>query len=77
RTTRAGAIAGMAGGFVTTVAWVLFFKDGLYDLYEMLPGFAAGFLFTIVVSLLTEPPEGAEAEMDAIRESVGPVFRSR
>jgi sodium/proline symporter len=77
RTTRAGAIGGMAGGFATAVGWVLFFKDGFYDLYEMLPGFAAGFLFTIVVSLLTEPPEGAEAEMEAVRESVGPVFRSR
>ena len=77
RTTRAGAIAGMIGGFVTTVAWVVFFKEGFYDLYEMLPGFAAGFLFTIGVSLLTEPPEGAAAEFDAVRKAVGPVFRSQ
>jgi SSS family transporter len=74
-TTRAGAIAGMVGGFVTTVAWVVFFKEGFYDLYEMLPGFAAGFLFTIGVSLFTAPPEGAEEEMAAVREEVGPVFR--
>ena len=77
RTTRAGAIAGMIGGFVTTVAWVVFFKEGFYDLYEMLPGFAAGFLCTIGVSLFTEPPEGVEEEMAAIRAEVGPVFRSR
>jgi len=76
RTTRAGAIAGMIGGFVTTVAWVLFFKEGFYDLYEMLPGFAAGFLCTIGVSLLTEVPEGAAEEFDAVKEAVGPVFRS-
>ncbi|NNM05209.1 MAG: sodium/proline symporter [Gemmatimonadetes bacterium] len=75
-TTRAGAIAGMVGGFLTTVGWVVFFKEGFYDLYEMLPGFAAGFLCTIVVSLFTDPPEGAEAELDAIREEVGPIFRS-
>jgi Na+/proline symporter len=75
-TTRAGAIAGMIGGFTTTIAWVLFFKEGFYDLYEMLPGFAVGFAFTIGVSLLTEPPEGAAEEMQAVKEAVGPVFRS-
>ncbi len=52
-TTRVGAIAGMIGGFLTTVLWVLVFKERFYDLYEMLPGFAAGFAFTIGVSLLT------------------------
>lgn len=76
-TTRAGAIAGMVGGFLTTVGWVVFFKEGFYNLYEMLPGFAAGFLCTIVVSLFTTPPEGAAEELDAIREEVGPIFRSK
>jgi sodium/proline symporter len=75
RTTRAGAIAGMVGGFSTTVAWVLFFKEGFYDLYEMLPGFAAGLLITIGVSSVTKPPKGAEAEMEAVKAEVGPVFR--
>ncbi len=73
-TTRAGAIAGMIGGFVTCVAWVIWFKEGFYDLYEMLPGFAAGFLITIVVSLVTRPPEGAEEEMAVVKGKVGPVF---
>ncbi|MFV1987638.1 MAG: sodium/proline symporter, partial [Gemmatimonadota bacterium] len=70
RTTRAGAIAGMIAGFVVTVAWVVWFKEGFYDLYEMLPGFAAGFLFTIGVSLMTRPPEGAAAEMAEIKAEV-------
>ena len=70
RTTRAGAVAGMVAGFATTVIWVLFFKSDFYDLYEMLPGFAAGFLFTVVVSLLTEPPEGAAAEFDDVHRAV-------
>jgi len=70
RTTRAGAIAGMIGGFVVTVAWVVWFKEGFYDLYEMLPGFAAGFACTIGVSLLTQPPEGAAEEMREIRAEV-------
>jgi len=74
-TTRAGAIAGMIGGFVTTVAWVVFFKEGFYDLYEMLPGFAVGFILTIGVSLVTDPPEGVGEEMKAVREAVGSPFR--
>ena len=74
RTTRTGAAAGMVAGFVTTVGWVLFLKSSFYDLYEMIPGFAAGFVVTIVVSLLTAPPEGAEEEMASVAASVGPVF---
>lgn len=76
-TTRAGAIAGMVGGFLVTVAWVVFFKAGFHDLYEMLPGFAAGFAFTIGVSLFTTPPEGAAQELASVQEAMGPVFRSR
>jgi sodium/proline symporter len=74
RTTRAGAIAGMAAGFVTTVAWVVFFKPGFYELYEMIPGFAAGFAATIGVSLLGTPPEGAAAEHDEVWREVGSAF---
>jgi sodium/proline symporter len=69
-TTRAGAIAGMIAGFVTTVLWVLYFKERFYDLYEMIPGFAAGFAVTIGVSLITKPPEGAKEEMDEVRRSI-------
>ena len=64
----------MVAGFVTTVGWVLFFKSGFYDLYEMIPGFAAGFMATIVVSLVTEPPDGAVDEMSSVEAAVGPVF---
>jgi sodium/proline symporter len=53
RTTRQGALAGMAGGFIVTVAWAAFFKAGFHDLYEMIPGFAAGLLLTVAVSLRT------------------------
>ena len=38
---------------------------------------SAGFLITIGVSLITKPPPGAAAEMDAVRSEVGPVFRRR
>jgi SSS family transporter len=33
RTSREGALAGMAGGFLAAMAWVLFFKEAYYDLY--------------------------------------------
>jgi Na+/proline symporter len=74
RTTRAGAIAGMIGGFAVTVIWVLVFKAGFYDLYEMIPGGLAGFACCIGVSLLTQPDADAVAELDDVRAAVGPVF---
>jgi sodium/proline symporter len=74
RTTRAGAIAGMLGGFVTTIVWVLLLKERFWDLYEMIPGFAAGFACCVAVSLVTKPdPEGI-AELEEARSAVGPVF---
>jgi len=69
-TTRAGAIAGMLAGFLTAMIWRIALRQHFYDLYEMIPGFAAGFLATIVVSLLTEPPEGADEEFEEVWQSI-------
>ena len=69
-TTRAGAIAGMVGGFLSAVLWVLLFKERFFDLYEMIPGFVVGFVATIGVSLATAPPKGAAEEMDSVRDVV-------
>ncbi|MEJ2237378.1 MAG: sodium/proline symporter [Gemmatimonadales bacterium] len=69
-TTRAGAVAGMIAGFVTTVLWVLLLRDRFYDLYEMIPGFVAGFAVTIAVSLRTPSPEGAAEELRAVRRAI-------
>ncbi len=74
RTTRAGAIAGMVAGFLTAIVWVIGFKERFYDLYEMIPGFAAGFVVTIVVSLMTTPPDGAAEEFDDVKRVVGKPF---
>jgi len=74
RTTRAGAIAGMIGGFLTTVLWVVLFKERFYDLYEMIPGFAAGFALCIGVSLMTEADAETVAELEDVRRAVGPIF---
>ena len=50
KTTLRGAIAGMLGGFVTTVVWVLWLKPHFYDLLEVIPGFIVGLLLTILFS---------------------------
>ena len=77
RTTLAGAVTGMAGGFLTTVIWVVWWKAHFYDLYEMIPGFSVGLALTIVVSLFTNPPQGAVEEFDSIKSEVGNPFKWR
>ncbi|MDJ0910935.1 MAG: sodium/proline symporter [Woeseiaceae bacterium] len=51
--TRWGIVAGMLGGFLTSVIWVELFKSDFHNLYEAIPGFAAGFALTWGVSYLT------------------------
>lgn len=53
KTTLTGVAAGMLGGFLTSVIWVLLFKAGAHDLYEMIPGFIVGITLTLLVSRLT------------------------
>ena len=48
----AGVAAGMLGGFLTSVGWVMLFKSQTYDLYEMIPGFIVGLTLTIIFSRL-------------------------
>jgi Na+/proline symporter len=74
RTTRAGAVAGMVAGFAATVVWVRAYKADFYDLYEMIPGFFAGLVVCVLVSLLTKVDEESVAELESVREAVGPVF---
>lgn len=53
RTNLPGVAAGMIGGFLVSVVWVLVMKQYTYDLYEMIPGFIVGMFLTVVVSRLT------------------------
>jgi len=53
KTTREGVVAGMLGGFLTSVIWVVFFKESAYGLYEAIPGFIVAFAMTIIVSRVT------------------------
>ncbi len=59
RTNRAGVMAGIASGALVTVLWRLVAPFG-GEVYELLPGFAAGLLATVVVSLATRAEDGPE-----------------
>ena len=65
KTTGAGVAAGMSAGFLTSVVWVLVFKEHSYDLYEALPGFVVGAAVTLLVSMLTAKPEAVGAPLEA------------
>jgi sodium/proline symporter len=53
RVTWAGVLAGMLGGFVVSVTWLIWFKADYHGLYEAIPGFLAGMILTYGVSWLT------------------------
>jgi sodium/proline symporter len=66
RATRAGMLAGIVVGTVTTIVW--YFVPALKSsMYELVPAFLAGLLATVVVSLLTRPPEEAGELIEAMR----------
>src|SRR5690606_22472712 len=50
--TNWGALAAMVVGAVTVFAWAAP-EGGLFDLYELLPGFVFALITAVVVSLLT------------------------
>ncbi|MBQ7712752.1 MAG: sodium/proline symporter [Clostridia bacterium] len=64
-----GATAAIVVGFVVDILWMIFFNMEYYgmksviyntELYEIIPGFIAGLVTMIVVSMLTEKPSAEE-----------------
>lgn len=55
RFTYKGAIAGVVVGAVVDVAWLLLLS-GSTGIYELLPGFAAGMIAAVIVTLLDKAP---------------------
>ncbi len=53
RMTGAGAIAGMVTGAVVVVVWKQL-KGGVFEMFEVVPGFIAALLAIVVVSMLTK-----------------------
>lgn len=65
RITTSGALSGMVVGSLTVVVWSNI-SGGIFDLYEIVPGFIANLIVTIIVSLLTyTPSEIIDAEFNA------------
>ncbi|MBR6408187.1 MAG: sodium/proline symporter PutP [Clostridia bacterium] len=57
RTTKAGALCGMIAGGVSAFIW-WYLEGGIFDIYEILPGFVISCIVIVVVSLITKnPPE--------------------
>lgn len=60
----AGAVAGVVGGAVVDILWYNLLSAST-GVYELLPGFVAGFLCAVVVTLVTKAPS---AEVEALFE---------
>ncbi len=60
RMTKAGAFAGILTGGVTVFVWGKLLKGGVFDLYEIVPGFVLSLAAIVIASLLSEPPDNAE-----------------
>ena len=64
----AGAVAGIIGGAVADIAWLLLFTNTIMPaavsntgVYEIVPGFIAGLIIAVIVTLATKAP-GKEVE---------------
>lgn len=61
RLTYSGALAGIVAGFTVDIAWYIFM--GWTNIYEIIPGFAAGAIVLFIVSKISKAPS-AEVEAD-------------
>lgn len=65
RMTRAGAIAGIVVGGATVVIWGNI-SGGIFDLYEIIPGFILATIAIVATSLAgAEPPKEVQASFDS------------
>ena len=60
RMTRAGAFAGILVGGITVFIWGKFLNGGIFDLYEIVPGFILSLIAIIIASFLSKLPEDLE-----------------
>ena len=67
RMTRNGAVGGIIIGSLTVIIWK-HMKGGIFDLYEILPGFIMCFTGIVAISLLGEKPgEKINLEFDTVK----------
>lgn len=67
RITAIGAMAGMIAGAVTVVIWGNL-SGGIFDLYEIVPGFLLNLILAVVVSLFTKVKPEMEEEFERARQ---------
>lgn len=67
KTTKWGVLAGIISGGVTACVWWLA-TGGIFDVYEIIPGFAVSCLAIVIVSLCTKNPEGIEEQFDTVKD---------
>ncbi|MRG87409.1 sodium/proline symporter PutP [Salinibacillus xinjiangensis] len=67
RVTAVGAIVGMIAGAVTVVVWANI-KGGIFELYEIVPGFLLNLVLAVVLSLATSPKPEMEEEFEKARQ---------
>ncbi len=63
-----GAVAGILAGAVVDIGWLVLLKD--LGIYEIIPGFVAGLIVAVVVSLCTKAPSD---EVTALFDSVAKI----
>lgn len=61
RFTYTGAVAGICTGFIVDIVWLMFLSGT--GLYEIIPGFIAGLVAAVVVSLLSKAPSEEVVEL--------------
>ncbi len=64
RITRNGALAGIIVGALTVIIWGEMLEGGIFDLYELLPGFLLNLIVAVVVSMMGKPAPEVEAEFN-------------
>ncbi len=68
RTTKPAAITGVIVGGVTCLIWWLL-DGGIFDVYEIVPGFIFSCIAIVVVSLLTKVPQEVVDEFRSVKEA--------
>src|SRR5699024_10870354 len=61
---RNGAFAGILAGAATVIVWGGILSGGIFDLYEIVPGFLLNLILAIAVSKAGKPKASVEAEYD-------------
>lgn len=66
-----GAVAGILTGAAVDILWLSFLKD--LGIYEIIPGFAAGLIVSIIVTLVTKAPSKEVTDMFELAASNEPL----